>query len=200
MRTYLWMKTWFEVINYLKHRPCYQKALWSLCDWSFPIWPFLCSLWYILYSWPTIDHYLGKLAAQVLTKTKLFEHITLILKPLHWLPVCQRIDLRILLLTYKSMNGLGSKYMTEMLLLHEASSPLDLKTNRDRDSSSFPESKHNMEKQHSAPMQNMAVKPSKDLTVCSRSHLHKLLLWCNFLSSSTYSVPVHQSLASRCYC
>ena len=31
-------------------------------------------------------------AARVLTKTKQFEHITPILKSLHWLPVGQRID------------------------------------------------------------------------------------------------------------
>ena len=52
------------------------------------------------------------------TKTKQFEHITPILKSLHWFPVCQRIDFKILLLTYKSMNGLGSKHITAMLLLY----------------------------------------------------------------------------------
>ena len=33
-------------------------------------------------------------AARVLTKTKKFDHITPILKSLHWLPVSQRIDLK----------------------------------------------------------------------------------------------------------
>ena len=36
------------------------------------------------------------------TKTKKYEHITPILKSLHWLPVGQRIYFKIMLLTYKS--------------------------------------------------------------------------------------------------
>lgn len=62
--------------------------------------------------------------ARVLTKTKKFEHITPILKSLHWLPVCQRIDFKILLLTYKSLHGLGPKYITDMLPLYKPSRPL----------------------------------------------------------------------------
>ncbi|KAI5085549.1 hypothetical protein C0J45_23119, partial [Silurus meridionalis] len=34
---------------------------------------------------------------------------------LHWLPVTFRIDFKVLLLVYKSLNGLGPKYMTDML-------------------------------------------------------------------------------------
>lgn len=63
-------------------------------------------------------------AARVLTKTKKCEHITPILKSLHWLPVCQRIDFKIMLLTYKSLHGLGPKYLTDMLPLHKPSRPL----------------------------------------------------------------------------
>lgn len=63
-------------------------------------------------------------AARVLTKTKKCEHITPILKSLHWLPVCQRIDFKIMLLTYKSLHGLGPKYLTDMLPLHKSSRPL----------------------------------------------------------------------------
>ena len=33
-------------------------------------------------------------ADQVLTNTKKVDHITPVLKSLHWLPVCQRIDLK----------------------------------------------------------------------------------------------------------
>ena len=63
-------------------------------------------------------------AARVLTKTKKFDHITPILKSLHWLPVGQRIDFKIMLLTYKSLHGLGPKYLTDMLPLHQPSRPL----------------------------------------------------------------------------
>ena len=41
-------------------------------------------------------------AARVLTKTKKVDHITQVLRSLHWLTVCQRIDFKILLLVYKA--------------------------------------------------------------------------------------------------
>ena len=54
-------------------------------------------------------------AARVLTKTKKYEHITPILTSLHWLPVKQRIDFKILLTVFKSMNGLAPYYIDDML-------------------------------------------------------------------------------------
>ena len=51
-------------------------------------------------------------AARVLTRTKRSEHITPVLKSLHWLPVSYRIDFKVLLLVYKSLNGLGPEHMT----------------------------------------------------------------------------------------
>ena len=42
----------------------------------------------------------------------------------HWLPVGQRIDFKIMLLTYKSLHGLGPKYLTDMLPLHKPSRTL----------------------------------------------------------------------------
>lgn len=63
-------------------------------------------------------------AARVLTKTKKVDHITPVLKSLHWLPVCQRIDFKILLLVYKALNGLGPKYICDLLINYEPSRPL----------------------------------------------------------------------------
>ena len=63
-------------------------------------------------------------AARVLTKTKKVDHITPVLRSLHWLPVCQRIDFKILLLVYKALNGLGPKYITDLLTNYEPSRPL----------------------------------------------------------------------------
>ena len=63
-------------------------------------------------------------AARVLTRTRKTDHITPVLKSLHWLPVRQRIEFKILLLTYKSLNGLAPKYITELLPLYEPSRPL----------------------------------------------------------------------------
>lgn len=59
-------------------------------------------------------------AARVLTNTKKMDHITPVLKSLHWLPVCKRIDFKILLLTYKALNGLGPKYISDLLVVYEA--------------------------------------------------------------------------------
>jgi len=48
-------------------------------------------------------------AARVLTKTRKVDHITPVLRSLHWLAVHQRADFKILLLVYKAENGLGPK-------------------------------------------------------------------------------------------
>ena len=40
------------------------------------------------------------------------DHITPILADLHWLPVCQRIKYKILLLVFKCFHGVGPSYLT----------------------------------------------------------------------------------------
>lgn len=40
------------------------------------------------------------------------EHISTILSSLHWLPVYHRINLKVLMLAYKSLNSLGSPYIS----------------------------------------------------------------------------------------
>ena len=55
-------------------------------------------------------------AARVLTKTTRRAHITPILKSLHWLPVCFRIDFKFLLLVFKALNGLCPLYLSELFL------------------------------------------------------------------------------------
>ncbi len=43
---------------------------------------------------------------------------------LHWLPVTFRIDFKVLLLVYKSRNGLGPKYIADMLTECKPNRPL----------------------------------------------------------------------------
>ena len=50
-------------------------------------------------------------ALYIVTKS----YITPILKDLHWLPVNQRINYKILLLTYKVLHGMGPSYLSELL-------------------------------------------------------------------------------------
>ncbi len=55
-------------------------------------------------------------AARTLTRTKKYEHISPVLASLHWLPVKSRIDFKILLLTYKALNGLAPTYIKDLLI------------------------------------------------------------------------------------
>ena len=50
-----------------------------------------------------------------MTRTRSSEHITPVLRRLHWLPVRQRITYKILLLTYKALNGMAPKYIADLL-------------------------------------------------------------------------------------
>ena len=63
-------------------------------------------------------------AARVLTRTRKREHITPVLKSLHWLPVSFRIDFKVLLLIHKSLNGLGPSYISELLVPYRPSRAL----------------------------------------------------------------------------
>uniref|UniRef100_A0A9J7XWR8 Reverse transcriptase n=1 Tax=Cyprinus carpio carpio TaxID=630221 RepID=A0A9J7XWR8_CYPCA len=49
-------------------------------------------------------------AARVLTRTRKYDHISPVLSTLHWLPIKHRIDFKILLITYKALNGLAPQY------------------------------------------------------------------------------------------
>jgi hypothetical protein len=49
------------------------------------------------------------------TKTKKYEHITPVLKSLHWLPVHLWIKFKILLLCYRILNDLAPSYLAELL-------------------------------------------------------------------------------------
>ena len=54
-------------------------------------------------------------AARLLTATSRYDHVTPVLRSLHWLPVSARIDFKILLLVFKVLNGLGPLYLSELL-------------------------------------------------------------------------------------
>ncbi|KAF7664579.1 hypothetical protein LDENG_00169610 [Lucifuga dentata] len=63
-------------------------------------------------------------AARALIRTRRRAHITPILTSLHWFPVSFRIDFIILLLVFKALHGLASRYLSEMLSIHEPVRPL----------------------------------------------------------------------------
>uniref|UniRef100_A0ABM5FTP4 Reverse transcriptase domain-containing protein n=1 Tax=Pogona vitticeps TaxID=103695 RepID=A0ABM5FTP4_9SAUR len=55
-------------------------------------------------------------AARLLTGVRKCQHISPTLAMLHWLPIRFRIDFKVLMLTYKALNGLGPRYLMERLL------------------------------------------------------------------------------------
>jgi len=58
-------------------------------------------------------------AARLLTRNNKREHITPILKELHWLPVSQRIVYKICLTTFKVMHQKSPQYLTELITLYK---------------------------------------------------------------------------------
>jgi hypothetical protein len=66
------------------------------------------------------DTYLSKLqrilntAARIVCLTSRMDHITPVLKDLHWLPIKQRIIFKILIITYRALNGSAPHYITEI--------------------------------------------------------------------------------------
>lgn len=57
-------------------------------------------------------------AARIVTLSRKSCHITPILCELHWLPVSFRITYKILLIVYKSLNGLAPVYISELINLY----------------------------------------------------------------------------------
>ena len=54
-------------------------------------------------------------AARLVTASRKRDHITPILRRLHWLPVRYRTIFKILLLTYKAINGQAPSYIKDLL-------------------------------------------------------------------------------------
>ena len=62
---------------------------------------------------------LQRTAARIIVRKKKYDHIGDTLKMLHWLPIPERIEYKILLLVYKSLNGYGPQYLTELFSLYK---------------------------------------------------------------------------------
>lgn len=57
-------------------------------------------------------------AARIITRTSRYEHITPVLKELHWLPVNHRVEFKILVLTYKALHDQSPVYIRDMLEIY----------------------------------------------------------------------------------
>ena len=60
-------------------------------------------------------------AARIVSKTKKAQHITPVLRSLHWLLIHKRIVFKLLLLTYKALNGQAPSYISDLLTKCEPS-------------------------------------------------------------------------------
>ena len=54
-------------------------------------------------------------AARIVSLKRKFDHISPVLKDLHWLPVEKRIEFKILTLSYKALNGEAPSYILDLL-------------------------------------------------------------------------------------
>ena len=68
--------------------------------------------------------YVQNSAARLLTGTRKHEHITPVLRDLHWLPVHERIRFKILLMTFKCLNQLAPSYLSDLLIHYRLSRTL----------------------------------------------------------------------------
>lgn len=83
----------------------------------------LDSLNALLYGLPSYDiarvQRVQNAAARVVSRTRKHDHITMVLKSLHWLPVQYRITFKILTLTYKALHGEAPVYISDLLTAYQ---------------------------------------------------------------------------------
>lgn len=69
-------------------------------------------------------------AARLVTKAKRRDHITPVLRQLHWLPINQRIVFKVLLITLKIINGYAPSYLSSLLESYKPKRALHSATKR----------------------------------------------------------------------
>ena len=76
----------------------------------------------VLYGLPDVQidrmQHILHTAARILTLLPPRSHISATMQQLHWLPVRRRIEYKILLLTFKALNGLAPEYLCDLLQRH----------------------------------------------------------------------------------
>ena len=60
-----------------------------------------------------------KTAARLIMRLRKYHHITPALQSLHWLPIKQRIEYKILLFVYKALHGLAPSYIQDLVQVYE---------------------------------------------------------------------------------
>ena len=63
-------------------------------------------------------------AAKIITNSRKYDHVTPILKKLHWLPVEPRIKFKIAIITYKCIKGKAPSYLRSLIKSYKPSRSL----------------------------------------------------------------------------
>lgn len=58
-------------------------------------------------------------AARIVTRKSKFDSVANILAELHWLPMEKRIEFKVLLMTYKIINGFAPSYLSDLLKIYQ---------------------------------------------------------------------------------
>ena len=61
------------------------------------------------------------MAARSVRRVQKYDHIPPVMYDLHWLPISQRIDFKILIMTFKIIHGLAPNYLEELVQLRSNS-------------------------------------------------------------------------------
>ena len=77
-------------------------------------------------------------SARLVTRSKCNEHITPVLKHLHWLPVSCRIQYKLLLLIFKTLNLNAPAYLEDLISRYVPSRPLRSSSHNDITSARIP--------------------------------------------------------------
>ena len=77
-------------------------------------------------------------AARMLSLRRKFDHITPVLKDLHWLPVEQRVEYKVLLLTYKALHGKTVASISQLMSLYTSTRPPGIREQKSPQSAKMP--------------------------------------------------------------
>ena len=58
-------------------------------------------------------------AARIVTRTKLSEHITPVLRDLHWLPIKRRIEYKVIMHTFRALHGQSPSYISDLIVRYK---------------------------------------------------------------------------------
>ena len=96
------------------------SSRWDYCDIPFGLLPSVWKNWYLVSQLQRCQNNVGR----IVSLWRKYDPITPILKRLHWLPIEQRINHKILSLAYKARRAIAPPYLSSLLSTYTARKPL----------------------------------------------------------------------------